>query len=111
VGNPHAKPHVPEYKVERLDRLMIRMIASELAGRHLEADEVIAIEQGDVRVTEPEAIEPEPQGPSVPDETGVRSPGPALWASLVPKAPAWTWLAVAAVLLFGFDAAADRWRR
>jgi len=111
VGNPHAKPHVPEYQVERLDRLMIRMIASELAGRHLEADEVIAIEQGDVRVTEPEAVEPEPQEPGVPDETGVRSPGSALWAVLLPKAPAWTWLAVAAVLLFGFDAAADRWRR
>jgi len=44
VGNPHAEPHVPEYQVERLDRLMIRMIASELAGRRLAADEVIAIE-------------------------------------------------------------------
>jgi len=111
VGNPHAKPHVPEYKVERLDRLMIRMIASELAGRHLEADEVIAIEQGDVRFTEPEAVEPEPQEPGIPHETGVRSPGAGLWASLLPQAPAWTWLAVAAALLFGFDAAADRWRR
>jgi hypothetical protein len=47
VGNAHAKPHVPDYQVERLDRLMIRMIASELAGRRLAADEVIAIESGD----------------------------------------------------------------
>lgn len=43
VGNPHAEPHVPDYQVERLDRLMIRMIASELAGRRLAADEVIAV--------------------------------------------------------------------
>jgi uncharacterized protein YegL len=37
VGNAHAEPHVPDYQVERLDRLMIRMIASELAGRRLAA--------------------------------------------------------------------------
>jgi hypothetical protein len=36
VGLPHAEPHIPFYRVERLDRLIIRMIASELAGRHLE---------------------------------------------------------------------------
>lgn len=46
VGNAHARPHVPDYQVERLDRLMIRMIASELAGRKLAATEVIAIEGG-----------------------------------------------------------------
>jgi len=46
VGNPHAEPHVPDYQVERLDRLMIRMIASELAGRRLAADEVIAVKGG-----------------------------------------------------------------
>jgi hypothetical protein len=32
VGNPHAEPHIPCYHVEHLDRLMIRMIESELAG-------------------------------------------------------------------------------
>ncbi len=47
VGNPHARPHVPDYQVERLDRLMIRMVASELAGRRLAAEEVLAIERGD----------------------------------------------------------------
>lgn len=47
VGNPHATPDVPEFAVERLDRLMIRMIASELAGKRLVAEEVIAIEQGE----------------------------------------------------------------
>jgi hypothetical protein len=45
---------VPDYQVERLDRLMIRMIASELAGRRLAADEVIAIESGDLSVPQPD---------------------------------------------------------
>ena len=48
VGNPHATPDVPEFAVERLDRLMIRMIASELAGRRLATQEVIAIEHGEL---------------------------------------------------------------
>ena len=57
VGNPHAKPHVPEYQVERLDRMMIRMVASELAGKRLAPKEVIAIERGDqqpLRYSSPE---------------------------------------------------------
>lgn len=44
VGNAHAQPHASEYQVEHLDRLMIRMIASELCGRRLPAGEVIAVE-------------------------------------------------------------------
>jgi len=40
VGNPHAKPHVPEYTVEHLNRLMIRMIAGELAGKRLTAQHI-----------------------------------------------------------------------
>jgi hypothetical protein len=36
VGNAHAEPHIPFYRVQRLEQLMIRMIASELAGKHLE---------------------------------------------------------------------------
>ena len=46
VGNSHAAPSVSEYEVERLDRLMIRMISSELAGWRVAADEIIAIESG-----------------------------------------------------------------
>ena len=38
VGNSHAKPHFPRYHVQRLDRLMIRMIASELSGRPVKAE-------------------------------------------------------------------------
>jgi hypothetical protein len=43
VGESHAEPHIPFYKVQRLDRLMIRMIAGELSGQRLEPqrDEVI----------------------------------------------------------------------
>lgn len=48
VGNPHATPHVPDYAVEHLNRLMIRMIAEQLAGKRLIAQEVIAIERGDL---------------------------------------------------------------
>lgn len=54
VGNPHAVPHVPQYAVERLDRLMVRMIASELAGRRLMAEEILAIESGGQAAPEPQ---------------------------------------------------------
>lgn len=32
VGNPHAEPHIPCYLVEYLNKLLIRVIGSELAG-------------------------------------------------------------------------------
>jgi hypothetical protein len=35
VGNAHAEPHLTNYHVERLDKLMIRMIAGELAGKRI----------------------------------------------------------------------------
>lgn len=47
VGNAHATPSVSSFAVEKLDRLMIRMIASELAGKRLIPQEVIAIERGE----------------------------------------------------------------
>ena len=47
VGNAHATPDVPQFAVERLDRLMIRMIASELAGKRLVPEEILAIERGE----------------------------------------------------------------
>lgn len=57
VGRAHAAPHASQYSVEHLNRLMLRMIASELAGRRLAAQQVIAIERGDL---DPVDIEPEP---------------------------------------------------
>jgi hypothetical protein len=59
VGNPHAKPDVPEFQVERLDRLMIRMISSELAGKRLAPQEVIAIERGELETDQPPLLEPQ----------------------------------------------------
>ena len=45
VGNPHAKPHASKYNVERLDQLMIRMVASQLAGKKLLPRDIIANER------------------------------------------------------------------
>ncbi|MCH7687110.1 MAG: hypothetical protein IH899_10590 [Planctomycetes bacterium] len=45
VGNPHTKPHTPRYQIEKLNQLMIRMIASELAGRWIPQHEIIAAEE------------------------------------------------------------------
>lgn len=42
VGSSHAEPSIPYYQVERLERLMYRMIASELSGR------VVPAEAGDI---------------------------------------------------------------
>jgi hypothetical protein len=38
VGDKHGEPHIPFYRVERLNRLMVRLIASELSGRRIEPD-------------------------------------------------------------------------
>jgi hypothetical protein len=38
VGNSHAEPHIPFYHVQKLDRMMIRMISAELAGRRIEPE-------------------------------------------------------------------------
>jgi hypothetical protein len=35
VGDKHGEPHIPHYHVERLNHLMVRMIAGELAGRRV----------------------------------------------------------------------------
>jgi hypothetical protein len=45
VGNPHAKPQAPSYSVEKLDQLMIRMIAEKLSGRAGLPQDVIAVEE------------------------------------------------------------------
>lgn len=38
VGDSHAEPHIPYYHVEKLNVLMIRMIAGELAGKRTDPD-------------------------------------------------------------------------
>ena len=37
VGGSHAEPKIPYYQVERLEKLMVRMIAGELSGQRIEA--------------------------------------------------------------------------
>ncbi len=58
VGNAHATPHVPDYQVEHLNRLMVRMVAQELAGKKLAPQEVIAIERGDSSPLQFQPLEP-----------------------------------------------------
>lgn len=36
VGAAHGEPHIPFYQVQRLEQLMVRMIAGELSGRRIE---------------------------------------------------------------------------
>ena len=38
VGGGHQEPSIPYYQVERLERLMVRTIASELAGQQIQAN-------------------------------------------------------------------------
>jgi hypothetical protein len=47
VGNPHARPNVPDFEVERLDQLMIRMIAWKLSGEETGMQEIIATSKGE----------------------------------------------------------------
>jgi hypothetical protein len=47
VGDPHAKPDAPSYLVEKLGRLMIRMIAEKLSGQAGMPQDVIAVEETD----------------------------------------------------------------
>ena len=93
VRNAHAKPHTSQYLVEHLDRLMVRMITSELCGRRLQPDEVLAIERGDMEI---------PYGPgSIPWEQQQwhRESQPNQAASFsLPKGTG-MWLTLGAVLL------------
>ena len=38
VGAAHADPHASSFQVQKLERLMVRMIAGELSGRRIDAD-------------------------------------------------------------------------
>jgi hypothetical protein len=117
VGNLHAQPHVPDYEVEHLNRLMIRMIASELAGRRLAADEVIAIEQGTLPVLQPVAPEPWQPQQQQGQYTGAALTQPRDHADArssrkgeapLSYVPRWLMLAVMVVSMFAFDAISTR---
>lgn len=93
IGNAHARPHTSQFLVEHLDRLMVRMITSELCGRRLLPDEVLAIERGEGDL---------PYGPAVPIEPQQHWQGgdrPIQSASLAVPERAKLWLTLGAVLL------------
>jgi hypothetical protein len=99
VGLPHAEPHVPEYQVERLDNLMIRMIAAELTGKRLNADELLAIETGNTTPGFNSNTDP-PHSQSFVSyaESKLLSMMPSRWAILV----------VLVLCAFGYDAVTRR---
>ncbi len=105
IGNPHAKPHTSQYLVEHLDRLMVRMITSELCGRRLQPDEVLAIERGDGDIPYgPGAILPEQQ------QTWHRQSRPSQAASFSLPEGTGMWITLGAVLLgvFAYDSLRSR---
>jgi hypothetical protein len=108
VGNAHARPHVPEYQVERLDRLMIRMIASELAGRRLAADEVIALESGDGSLPR---FDEGPIDGQQQDPRGPAAPVAARVSSSLNGLPRWLLLLAAVLGLCVVDSLVARDRR
>lgn len=105
IGNPHAKPHTTQYLVEHLNQLMVRMITSELCGRRLQPDEVLAIERGDMELPYgPAPILPEQQ------QTWHRERRPSQAASFALPEGTGTWLMLGAVLLgvFAYDSLRSR---
>ena len=96
VGNPHAEPHVPDYRVELLNRLMIRMITSELCGRRLGPEEIIAFEQGKLQ----------PEFGQLQTRCGYRTTSPPLdfscWRRAAAYVPRWMLLValVAGICIF-----------
>jgi hypothetical protein len=79
VGNPHARPQAPNYAVEKLDQLMIRMIANKLSGQTGLPQDVIAVEEADQPAGPRPAVNP--QSPAA----VIHSPQPA--ASTIAHTP------------------------
>lgn len=103
VGNPHAKPHVPEYTVEHLNRLMIRMIAGELAGKRLTARDIGAYSGQQSSQS---------HKPEVGTTLGYVRPRPNYGKSLADLCPPrWVILAVTIIFWFIIEAAIERHRR
>lgn len=70
VGNPHAKPDKSSYGVETLRQLMVRMIETELSGRQVLPEDLIAVEKNEQAatpvVTQPEVADRVVQKPKPP---------------------------------------------
>jgi hypothetical protein len=82
VGNPHARPHAPNYSVEKLDQLMVRMIAEKLCGEASLPQDIIAVEDPDQVAGVGPAVTPT----SLQDAVQVRQPT----VSTTPPTPAST---------------------
>ena len=102
VGNPHAEPHVPDYRVERLSRLMIRMITSELCGRRLGPEEIIAFEQGKLQ----------PEFGQLQTRCGYRTTAPSVasscWRQAISCVPRWMMLVALVAGICIFDSLSQR---
>jgi hypothetical protein len=102
VGAAHAEPHVPDYTVEYLNRLMIRMIAGELAGKRLLPSDII--DRGGDRAQESRSVQ------SIDlRQARQRSPKAATTISTM-AVPHWVWLSIALVCWFAVEAAIERRR-
>jgi hypothetical protein len=77
VGNPHARPNVPDFEVERLDQLMIRMIAWKLSGEETGMQEIIATSQGDEAAGQSAGIAPEQNNRNQPTTSSAAIPSAA----------------------------------
>lgn len=78
VGSPHAKPQAARYEVERLDQLMIRMIAWKLSGEEYQADRVIDV--GGTEIPSTSALPPAGRSThtAVPSTVLPAAPSPAV---------------------------------
>jgi Mg-chelatase subunit ChlD len=120
VGNPHAKPHAPKYEVEPLDQLMVRLIASELAGRPVPASEIIATEENDGSAPPPppefnqQSRHVHPDNGPMPDRFQRMPVEPAAHESHASARVFWasTWFrCTLAAVLIGAIFSFDRWLR
>jgi hypothetical protein len=101
VGDSHATPHVPDYQVERLDRLMLRMIASELAGRKLPATEIIAIEGGQSPYARAQIAAPEHELNAPPPAESLHEPAGRRRLGWLPASSAMQWTLLVGLLVVG----------
>lgn len=114
VGNPHATPHAPKFEVERLDRLMLRMVACELSARELLPQEIIATESDNPQPTVIQAVPQQQQSNVVlPREPvhgcGTTSSASQRWlTSLTKWQPRWLILVAAAAFVGVVEVASRR---
>lgn len=119
IGASHAKPQASRYEVERLDQLMIRMIAWKLSGDEHQAERIIDV--GGTETQTSLVTPPQPSTPSQPTRppaVAVAAPQPG--ASPTPaesqersSAFALLWKSVLAVAVIGLafgGSVRDGWR-